>query len=467
MKYSFFITTLILLALNSFAQVHQDWVRIYNTLPDKSDYNVKLLVDYNENIISLGNNSEYEIIIVKYNKLGDTIWTKRYNFSQTYTEISDMQIDSLNNIYFTGLIEHNKILTFMLNESGEIVWSKILNTNLTIGLLHTPRIAVNSDIVIGFEGLNSDGAAYILKYDKAGNQLWMKNFANSEYTSLAKVLFDTDGNIIFTGAYFGTLTSNLDLYIIKLNPDGNLIWSKNYIAAFADRPYDLFIDSNNNSYVLAETGSDGFGFPVFSTFKYDSSGNIMWLSKYAATGFARDIPSAITLNNYNFITISYNSNGDINWIDTTSTFLENPLLKTSSLMIDNSGNIYSLGQLWTNLTNFDLITIKYYRYPISINPVSGEIPERFSLKQNFPNPFNPVTKIRFEIPQYSKVTVNELTLLKVFDVLGREVKTLVNQNLNPGVYEIEFDGSELAGGVYFYRLHSGEFTETIKMILIK
>ena len=106
-----------------------------------------------------------------------------------------------------------------------------------------------------------------------------------------------------------------------------------------------------------------------------------------------------------------------------------------------------------------------WRCPLSIitsigNPVNT-IPGEFSLFQNYPNPFNPVTKIRFAIPK----TV--FTTLKIYDMLGREIQTLVNESLKPGTYETTFDGSQYSSSVYFYKLITDGFTETKKMILIK
>jgi hypothetical protein len=104
---------------------------------------------------------------------------------------------------------------------------------------------------------------------------------------------------------------------------------------------------------------------------------------------------------------------------------------------------------------------------IGIQNISSEIPSKYSLYQNYPNPFNPVTKIRFDIQksvvgsQYSVVT------LKVFDIPGKEITTLVNETLQPGSYEVTFDGSNLPSGIYFYQLKAGEFVDTKKLILLK
>ncbi len=104
--------------------------------------------------------------------------------------------------------------------------------------------------------------------------------------------------------------------------------------------------------------------------------------------------------------------------------------------------------------------------PIGIQSISSEVSMTFSLSQNYPNPFNPVTKIKFQIPTVGQRHAFDLRLF-IYDILGREVAVLVNEQVKPGSYEVEFDGSNYPSGVYFYRLTAGEYTETKKMILIK
>ena len=98
---------------------------------------------------------------------------------------------------------------------------------------------------------------------------------------------------------------------------------------------------------------------------------------------------------------------------------------------------------------------------VGINNQTSNIPETYSLLQNYPNPFNPVTKIDFEIPKQGLVT------LKIYDVLGREVTTLVNEMKSAGSYSIDFNASGLSSGIYFYKLTTEAFSETKKMLLIK
>jgi hypothetical protein len=102
--------------------------------------------------------------------------------------------------------------------------------------------------------------------------------------------------------------------------------------------------------------------------------------------------------------------------------------------------------------------------PIGIQPISTEIPQTFELFQNYPNPFNPATKIKFNIPLSSG---HNRSLMKIYDALGREIETLVNEQLNPGTYEIEWGAAKYPSGVYFYSLTTGTFTQTKKMVVIK
>ena len=97
----------------------------------------------------------------------------------------------------------------------------------------------------------------------------------------------------------------------------------------------------------------------------------------------------------------------------------------------------------------------------SIKQISSTIPERYTLYQNYPNPFNPVTRIRFELRNPSQ------TKLIVYDVLGNQISTLVNEKLSAGSYEVSWDGSDFSSGVYFYKLVADEFVEVKKMVLIK
>jgi len=99
--------------------------------------------------------------------------------------------------------------------------------------------------------------------------------------------------------------------------------------------------------------------------------------------------------------------------------------------------------------------------PTSQNDILMSKPTSFNLYQNYPNPFNPSTKISWQSP------INSYQTLKVFDVLGNEVATIVNEYRTAGKYEAEFDATKLSSGIYYYQLNAGDFSQTRKMVLIK
>jgi photosystem II stability/assembly factor-like uncharacterized protein len=115
----------------------------------------------------------------------------------------------------------------------------------------------------------------------------------------------------------------------------------------------------------------------------------------------------------------------------------------------------------------------YSIYKYSITPTIGienlsEVnPENYSLSQNYPNPFNPDTKIKFSISQTENRKQNTVTKLAVYDINGKEITILVNEELQPGTYEVTFDGRNLTSGVYFCELRSGDFRQTKRMLLMK
>ena len=103
--------------------------------------------------------------------------------------------------------------------------------------------------------------------------------------------------------------------------------------------------------------------------------------------------------------------------------------------------------------------------PLGIKPIDGVIPKEFIMGQNYPNPFNPVTKIKFGIPNSNNRVVN--IRIDIYDALGSKAATIVNDNLSPGNYEVEFNAEGFASGMYFYKLSAGGFTETKRMIILK
>ena len=125
---------------------------------------------------------------------------------------------------------------------------------------------------------------------------------------------------------------------------------------------------------------------------------------------------------------------------------------------------YNIGKTEADTIEF-LVTDNKSIYQTKQFILQYSVPTEYKLEQNYPNPFNPTTKIRYSIPNVGLGLA--LTELKVYDILGNEVTTLVNEQKEPGYYEIDFNASQFASGVYIYRLQSNSFVSTKKMMVLK
>jgi hypothetical protein len=140
-----------------------------------------------------------------------------------------------------------------------------------------------------------------------------------------------------------------------------------------------------------------------------------------------------------------------------------PFLRTNPYVLPSIKN--ATNTIYMNSANPSYIQLPLIGYVnVGVNPVSSQIPKNVELSQNYPNPFNPVTNIKFSIPEKYK---GGFVTIKVYDVKGQEIKTLVNENLNAGVYETRFDGSNLSSGVYFYTLTVKDYKDTKRLLLVK
>ena len=144
------------------------------------------------------------------------------------------------------------------------------------------------------------------------------------------------------------------------------------------------------------------------------------------------------------------------------------IIVVAQVIARGTSNINSI----TALRQYAQVAIDNYKNcfenePIGIENTQNEVPTKFNLEQNYPNPFNPTTKINFSIPLNKGGQRGLSVKLTIYDILGREVATPINQLMKPGKYEVDWDGSNFASGVYFYKLEAGSFAETKKMVLIK
>jgi len=234
--------------------------------------------------------------------------------------------------------------------------------------------------------------------------------------------------------------------IIKVNIQSHGF--STFVSGLIRNPNGILFDEPSNRLLLC---SFGYNIPILAINLVDSSVSVVANTSLAqCDGFAKD-----DYGNY------YISSWATNSIHKFDSVFSNPpelFYTNTEASVDISYNsvddILAAPIMWLNTVVF-----------LPVNPVSvngeGKIPQKFKLFQNYPNPFNPVTTIKYSIPERSFVSI------KIYDVLGKEVSILVNEEKPAGSYEIRLNESVLTSGIYFYRLKAGSYVETKKMILLK
>jgi len=464
------------------------WENKFNGLKDSIDIPYSIVLDHNNNVYvtgkSYGNGTDYDITTIKYNPSGVQQWTQRYNSNFNGSDVGRyIAVDNLNNVYVTG--ESNQdIVTIKYNSNGIIQWIKSYNgPGNGTDSPNSMKIDNKGNVYITGQsvGNGSDLDYVTIKYNTSGIQQWVQRY-NGTYNSEDQsnsLDVDFSGNVYITGESY--YNNRLSCITIKYNPSGIQQW----LDIFNDtlnysKGVNIKTDLTGNIFVALESFffSPGIDFVVV---KYNPAGIQQWIAHNNASyidspGFMNiDIygniyvagTSRIFQFHYDYLTVKFDNNGVLQW---TKRYDAHPELNIeydglNGLTLDTSGNVYVTGTSQGFVSQADFCTIKYSQ-PIGIQPISSEIPSQFSLSQNYPNPFNPTTKIRFALPLSPKGEGLGVRL-KIYDILGREVETLVNEQLKPGTYEVTWDASDYSSGVYFYSVQAGNYKETKKMILEK
>jgi hypothetical protein len=204
-----------------------------------------------------------------------------------------------------------------------------------------------------------------------------------------------------------------------------------------------FIDENNGIFVgrngrLSRTTDGGI------TWTGQTSGTTNNLLGVAFTSL--NTATAVGLNG----TILHTTNGGAEWVSQPSGTTKN--LLAVSFSSPNTGTIVGADGIILRTTTGGTT---------DVNDLMNQVPNRFALEQNYPNPFNPSTTIKYDLPKTSYVK------LIMFDALGKQVRTLVNEEKSAGSYIVELNASNLPSGVYFYRIQTGDFIQTKKLILMR
>lgn len=366
--------------------------------------------------------------IVKLDANGNLQWNKTfggayYEYGETVIQTTDGGYTMAGFTYSFGAGSGDYYIV-KLDVSGILQWNRTIGGTDADYCLSVIQTTDGGYALAG--QVNSFGAGsndfYIVKLDASGLLQWTRSVGGAALDYGESIMQTTDGGYVIGGLTYSFGAGNQDVFVVKLDAGGNLQWSK-AVGGTYDDYIESIVLSTDGGYVGAGH-TDSFGAGSFDMYivKFDASGNT-----------CADTSSPP----------SQSGTGGTLGTPTTTITTPTPTVTTPSPASGTGGTV-------TTICYLD-----------GINPMSNHIPEKFSLNQNYPNPFNPSSKIEFQISKLSEVK------LTVFDVSGREVNVLVNEQLNPGIYKVEWDGTNYSSGVYYYKLTAGDFTETKKMVLLK
>jgi photosystem II stability/assembly factor-like uncharacterized protein len=384
----------------------------------------------------------------------------------------------------TGLI--------LRSTNGGLNWSPI-QSPATVVLREIIFKTAQTGYVCGYYGV-------VLKTLNGGSN-WIVQKTGANYSLFGISFYDVNTGITVSGAPSVSYTTNGGTnWVIKIISQ---TWRPSGVSM--RNPFQIFVSGtelNQGAAVLLSTNAGDNWSEVLRL-------NNQYMLEYRLNSICfTDGNTGFTCGVHNTTSSSYaiiyrTSNGGINWVNTCSlsVFSSNMLFDIyfPSAMTGTAVGIYGMILRTTNSgINWGLQTSGTDRYLYgvyflngdtgfavgdsgtilkttnggleAIKPLSNTIPESFQLSQNYPNPFNPTTKIMFSVPTfplYERGDKGGFVTLKIYDLLGREIITLVNEQLQPGSYEVQWSASNIPSGVYFYRLTTDNFTDTKKMVLIK
>ncbi len=399
-----------------------------------------------------------DAFIAKFNPNGIPLYSTFFGGSQD-DEGKSIVVDENNNIYLTGT-----------TSSADFPEKNNLHNKMAI----------------------FDYDVFISKMAASGKELFFSTYlGGSDVDEGRDIAIDMDHNIYITGytvspdfrvidAAYGYNAGiyppyREDAFITKLKSDGSAFEFSTFFGGNEDDAGNsIAVDSYKNIYITGLTKS-GFDLPIKNAL-YPLPGEVVpdaFLAKFVMGSLLPPYNLEASVNGNNLTLIwQPPAIGNIVSYNIYRSPQSPVIINNQNLISHTTQNSYSEQIIMTGTKYYYVVTAVYNEGESSpsnevsvtitdVQTYNGDIPSEFSLSQNYPNPFNPSTKIRFSIPELTGVS------LKVLDVLGCEMTSLIRQELGKGNYEVDFTGNKLPSGIYFYRLQAGEFIKTKKMILMK
>ena len=465
-----------------------EWVRNYPNFQGHS-----AAIDSSGNIYSVGDSSSY-LIVLKHNPNGNLLWKRKLNYIKSNSPIL-VATDKNKDIYVScSNIAHDYVLT-KIDSFGQLKWENVLDYG---GWDEPYSIAIDTIGYVYITGSTFNGITKCLtvKYTPQGDTLWTR--INPDYIMSGKYISLDDSGYVYVAGYY-TVPGVGDYFgTLKYNNNGNLKWFSKYRYQNKDS-FGLCVKSDNKGNCFVSGWIYNNVNHISGLIKYDYKGDSIWVRTFAdssmpnlGTNMILDENGNIYLSSY--FTLKYDTTGVLLWYKNNNDYnLYSFAYKNNSLYcagwgpnnflineLDTKGKLIS--QKYYPQTSFShelmcfnnsvylltdaqdsLILIKFRTSPNSVAN-NANIFINYNLHQNFPNPFNSSTTIKYSL------SANGIITLKVYDIKGKEITTLVNNSKTAGEYaeRLTTDNFNLPTGVYFYSLYiNNTLKKKKKLVVIK
>jgi len=429
-----------LIKTDKYGQV--EWTKIYGTEDNAESFFSVVVV--NDGYIAVGSktkikNTDKDIYIVKVNTEGDTVWTKTYGGSQD-DQASEIEYAGSGKYIVAGYTKSvvygtKRAYLMIIDDMGNMI-----KENSYANCQCAASVQQTNDGGYVFTGSTRSIAVgesdfYLGKTDAFLQLEWEKAYGGSDFDEAKCVINTTDGGFILTGwtasPEFGTVAT--DVYTIKTDSLGNqdMQWGNRVYGSAHHDHGNAVIQTADGNYLIAGYTQNHYDAERIKwtddiyLIKCDNAGNNIWEQTYG--GIYDESASSVRQEvDGSFIICS----------------------KTGSYSKRPGSDIYLL-----RLNNQGLIT--------SVNTNQNKIPVNYILSQNFPNPFNNSTTLKYRLPKNCYVTLN------LYNIRGQKVRALFNGFKQAGSHTLRVNGDDLPSGLYFYRIRAGNFIETRRMLLLK
>jgi uncharacterized delta-60 repeat protein len=501
---------------------NESWTRQYDGPGMGSELPTAMAVDADGNVAVTGG----DFLTVALDPTGNVKWSDRYGGGSALGLASDAQGNFFVAGIHSGSAALSDFLTIKYSSTGERRWAVTFSRGATASD-NARAIAVDSSGCVYVTGdsyaPNTNYDIYTVKYDSSGNQLWATGYSGfgARADVPAEIAVDPQGNVYVTGRTMtDTSPSHANFITLKYSPQGQVLWASTYAGPgnAQDLPADVAVGQDGSVYVTGRSNGVSPGWD-YLTVKYNPWGAEVWATRYSHQDSTSDMATSIAVDRSGHVFVTGESDGSLatiryaaltgaqEWVQRYG----HSSSSVAALALSNAGGLYVTGSVWGtdwleevclvayDSTGTELWTSQHrqngsgadnavdlridargdvyvagsarmggdmylvLKYATGSTAVAGspDQPLAFALGRNYPNPFNPVTTIAYSIP------VRERVMLKVYDILGREVRTLADEEQQPGLYTVQFEASDISSGIYFYQLRAGSSVATEKMVVLK